>query len=473
MSFLKNKKLKYVAFFLFLFLFVYAEARLGGGGGNSHSSSSSHGGGSGDGLGGIIYLLFRVLGWKGSIVLIIGYFIYQRFLKDKFFGNNTYQQEDSYYNNSSDHNYVKKEFPEGLDKQKVQTAFLEMQEAWKNQDLGSVRKWMTDGLYQKLSIQIAMMKKLEQHNKTENMRIRNIACVNSYSFREFNIADIKIDFVVDDYFYSEKYSSMKESYPNDYGTEYFTFVRKGNVEEHTEANLYSSNNCPNCGALLENKMGEVCRCSSCKTLTNNPKFDWILAEITQENNYNNTENHLNYDEKLLELTQFEDDFLVQSVEDVASNIIMQIIDVITGGNNIKLERFAKKETANEILTLKNSYNNIVFDRLYLNEVTVESYTQKGDNLELEIYAEAVGKRVKPNGNDLTTIDYDVKVFDINLSLTKNILTKKPTSIEAVYSYECSNCGAPYDDTTHDTCNYCGSVVLDESRNWVLNSFKMS
>jgi rRNA maturation endonuclease Nob1 len=58
-------------------------------------------------------------------------------------------------------------------------------------------------------------------------------------------------------------------------------------------------------------------------------------------------------------------------------------------------------------------------------------------------------------------------------MLKNIQTNIPTSKDVVYSYECSNCGAPYDDSTHDTCNYCETVVVDESKNWILSKFEIN
>lgn len=465
MKFLKNKGLKYILLCLILFSATFVHARLGGGGGSDGGGGGSDGGG--DGLASLVFLLIRILGWKGVVIVGIGYFIYQWYTKRKN------QNSDSFTGNQFA-NYsapTTVSFPDGLDEDKVTTAFLDMQEAWKEQDLGKVRKWMTDGLYQKLSVQIAMMQKLAQHNKTDNIRIVNINCVNTYSFRDFHIADIRIDFVLNDHFYSDKFPSMNESYTNDSATEYFTFIRKGYPTDSDDVDLYSGNNCPNCGAALENKMGEICRCSNCNTLTNNPEFDWVLSEITQSENYSK-ESNLNYNESLLELTQFDDEFNIQTIEDIASNITMQILDVITGGKNIKLERFAEKTIEEYILEIKKSYNGIVFDRLYLNEVTTRNFQKVDDKLVFNIYVEATGKRVKPSGDNLNVLDYSFQKFTMNLSLTKTIMTVKREQTDVVYSYECPSCAAPYDDTTHDTCNYCDAVVVDPSRNWVLSSFKI-
>ena len=464
---LTNNKIKFLLLTLLLLASTFVQARLGGGGGSSSNSDS----GNGDGLGAIVYIVFRVLGIKGIIVLVVLYFIYQWYTKrqnknkssDPFTGNN-------FVNTTNSNNF---DFPEGLNPDKVQTAFLEMQNAWQNQDLGSVRKWMSDGLYQKFSVQIKMMEKLAQHNKMDNIRIQNIAVANVFSFNDYQIADVKIEFMLNDTFYSDKFKSMDESFNNDYATEFYSFIKKGNKIE-TDSNLYSGNNCPNCGAMISIDLGDICRCPNCKTLTNNPTYDWVLCEITQEENYND-ESQLNYDEQLKEQTKFDDDFNIQSLEDVASNISMQILDVLTGGKIVKLERFAHQGLKNSILSIKEkSFKDIVFDRLFLKEVTTQNYSITDNNsLEIDFYVEAMAKRVRLENDKLTIIDNDFITFSIYLSLLKTIQTKVSDTKDVVYSYECSNCGAPYDDTTHDTCNYCDAIVVDESKNWILSKFEIN
>lgn len=444
-------------------------ARLGGGGGRARSrggSGGSHFGGSHFGGGGFVD--YRII-----IAIIIIYLIYQWYTK-KNGKKNFFDTDDDYDTNDyNDRPIQNLPFPDGLSPEKVRTAFLEMQKAWQNQDLGSVRKWMSDGLYQKLSVQIKMMQKLSQHNVMDNIKIQNISVENTFSYNDFQIVDVRIDFELDDTFYSDKFKSMKESYKGDYAVEYYSFIKKGNTLP-SNTDLYSGNNCPNCGASISNVLGEISRCSSCKTLTNNPTYDWVLCEITQAENFNE-ESRLNYDETLKELCKFDDNFNIQSLEDIASNICMQIFDVLTGGKEIKLERFAHQNVRDQILLLKqNSFNNVVFERLYLKEVTTRFYTKTEDNkIEVNFYVEVCGKRVRIENDKLKEIDTDLTNFPITLSLIKGISQEASKNKEVVYSYECSNCGAPYDDTTHDTCNYCESVVVDESKNWVLSKFDLS
>ncbi|MET3046632.1 hypothetical protein [Flavobacterium covae] len=471
MKTIKNKLKKLnLSILLLFFTAINTYARLGGGGGSrsrssSRSHSSSRSGGShfddshfdnssdNDGI----------VSFKFIILIIIIIILYQWYKKE--------QTKKNYLDNTQ--NFTDNlSFPEGLTALKVQTAFLEMQKAWQHQNLSHVRKWMSDGLYQKLSVQIKMMQKLAQHNIISNLSIQEIAVKNFYTYNDFQIVDIKITFKLDDLFYSDKYETIREVYQDDYAIEYYTFLKKGNTVQDN-SNLYNNSNCPNCGAEITTPLGEVSRCSNCNTLTNNPTYDWILCEITQEENYRK-ESPLNYDPILKEKCTNDTNFNIQSVEDIASNISMQILDVLTGGNLIKLERFTHKEVRDKILSYKQDiFNNVVFERLYIKELSTQFYKTTNDNkLEVHLYAEVCGKRVRIENDKLIAIDNDLVNFSITLSLIKEITQQGATNKETVFSYECANCGAPYDDTTNDTCNYCESIVVDESKNWVLNSFNL-
>src|SRR6202012_6309143 len=87
----------------------------------------------------------------------------------------------------------------------------------------------------------------------------------------------------DDSFVSRKYPQFNETYDSDTDVEYWTFIKR--TDSANEKNLYDNNNCPNCGAPFEVKMGEISRCSNCNTLTNSAAYDWVLSEITQRQEY--------------------------------------------------------------------------------------------------------------------------------------------------------------------------------------------
>jgi hypothetical protein len=147
------------------------------------------------------------------------------------------------------------------------------------------------------------------------------------------------------------------------------------------------------------------------------------------------------------------------------------MEVLTGDSNKKLARFADKETAAKILQIK-SGGSFIFDRLYLNDVSLIDYNTNNEQLSLKFSLTATYQRVQPTGSTLRLMDSEMTTHPFSMVLSKNIKALRTPEKETVYSYECAACGAPYNDTTDDTCTYCGEPVIDLNKNWVLTDFQM-
>lgn len=360
-----------------------------------------------------------------------------------------------------------KPFPDGLDANKVAHSFMAIQDAWQRQDLKEVRKWLSDGMYQRLTTQFRMMQLLGQSNILSNIRIHGISAGNSGSDSQYRTAEVAIAFSIDDSFVSNKYPQFNESFRGDTATEYWTFIKR--ADSAGEKNLYDNNNCPNCGALFEVKMGEISRCSNCNTLTNSAAYDWVLSEITQSDDYTGGAG-LSHSYELRVLMAGDPFFAVQRMEDIASNVFMQVAEVLAGKDKKRLTRFSEPEMAQAILAKRESLGLFLWDRMYLNAVTLAGYTVDGDLIRLTFDITYTYRRVRLSGNTITMLDPDFVTDGCTLELSRNKnIQHKATTGETVFSYECSACGAPFTDTTHDKCTYCDAPVVDKQTNWVLTN----
>jgi DNA-directed RNA polymerase subunit RPC12/RpoP len=429
-------------------------ARVGGAGGHGGGGGFGGGGGGGFGGGGGIGFINSPV---AIIVIVIIIVLYNYYQKQQSAGNRQVEPPQS----------SAVSFPEGLDQHKVAGSFLAIQDAWQRRDLKNVRKWLSDGMYQRLTTQYKMMDILAQKNALSNIRINRIAATGTNVDGNYHTAEIAVSFTMDDNFISTKYPEFNEAYAGDTDTEYWTFIKR--TDSPNEKNLYDNNNCPNCGAPFEVKMGEISRCSNCNTLTNSAAYDWVLSEITQSADYSGGAGLAN-DPMLKDLMKNDPFFAVQRMEDIASNVFMQIMDVFVETDMKRLTRFADEGTATKITGLKQSMKPFVFDRLYTNNVTLVNYRVEENVVKLYFGINATYRRVAV-GSKLQMIDQDfmTSAFTMELSRNKDVLAKSKPG-ETVYSYECSSCGAPYTDTTEDECTYCGAPVVDKKRNWVLCDF---
>ena len=458
------KKL-YISLGALLLLANQIFARAGGGGGGSHSSGGSsgfsgggggfYGGGSGGG---------GHLNTGTIVIIIIAVLIYLYLKKSGKLGGMTSNDGDEEISNIPD-----QPLPEGLDKQKIQNSFLSIQDAWQAKDLKKVRKWVSDGVYQRFNAQFEMMNKLQQTNKLTNIRVDGIRLASAGVDGNYQTVDVAIGFTMDDEFLSDKYPSFNQKFRGESAMEYWTFIKRNDAK--AGKNLYDNNNCPNCGATFDVTMGEISRCSACGTLTNNAAYDWVLSEITQADDYNGGTNFIKQAE-LQELTKHDSLFSVQRIEDVASNVFMQTMEVLSGAPEKKLTRFADAETTQSILQTKKQMGNFVFDRLYLNDVDLVDFNTNNERLNLIFSLKATYQRVEA-GQSLKLIDSDMVTKPYAMILSKNIKALQTAEKETVFSYECANCGAPYTDTTNDVCQYCSAPLIDFNKNWVLTFFRMN
>ena len=458
----------HLAFSTICFLFyqnIFARAgggggHSGGGGGHSSGSGGFYSGGGGGSLGG---------GTIGLIIVgIILYFIITYYMKKSKNGAailSAFGQGDD--SDSAAPVTSNMPFPEGLDKEKVSSSFLSIQDAWQAKELKKVRKWISDGVYQRFNAQFAMMNKLGQVNKLTNIRIDSVALANTGADGHYKTADVAVSFTMDDEFISDKYPSFNQKFRGESAMEYWTFIKRNDAQSNK--NLYNDNNCPNCGSSFDTTMGEISRCSGCGTLTNNASYDWVLSEITQQDDYNGGTNFSRQSE-LHELTKNDSLFSVQRIEDVASNVFMQIMEVMSGEPEKKLARFADEETKKSILQTKKEQDNFIFDRLYLNDVDLTDFTTDNERLNLIFSMKATYQRVQA-GEKLKLIDSDMITRSYTMVLSKNLKALQTAEKETVFSHECSTCGGPFTDTTNDVCPYCGAAVIDFNKNWVLTSFK--
>jgi len=462
-----RKPISFLLIIIFSLLLSNAMARAGGGGGGGHSSGGgSHGGGFGGG-----YHSYGS-GHSGpasssqiiGMVIVILIFIVFSFIKNRmpWLANN--------YNDDSNSNYVftpDSELPEGLSGKKIQGAFLGIQEGWQKKDLGKVRKWISDGVYQRFHAQFDIMNKLGQVNYLSNIKVKGIRLERQNIDGMYHTADVAISFSMNDSFICERYPQFNQQFAGDTATEYWTFIKRTDAKQGK--NLYQDDHCPNCGDLLELQMGEISRCKSCGTLTNNASYDWVLSEITQSDDYNGW-NKLSNEHELKMLTQNDTLFCKQRIEDIASNVFMQVMEYMSGGPEKLLTRFSDDRVKDLLVLARKEGGILALNRLYLNSVDLVRFSTGQDLLNLGFELVATYQRVD-TGNGLELIDDDVISHNYRMVLSKKLDSVQTPEKETVFSHECANCGAPYTDTTNDVCTYCGAALIDLEKNWVLTWFE--
>lgn len=459
---------------LLVILLISPELFARAGGGGDYNSGGSGGGGGGDGIFAILWIIFSLLPFPLNFIalaiLVVVFLIYSRKKKIKM-------DQKSIFNNiptGSDQNNKKVQQKEitlkyansGDIKAKIEHAFLEIQKGWQTQDLSKVRKFISDGVYQRFTTQFNIMNILEQKNVIYDIKIHNITTVDSHEENEYAIVDAAIHATIVDDYKSVKYPQFNQG-GTDTFVEYWSFIRKKNVVEAKD--LYFSSNCPKCGDSLPDDAGEIAKCPSCGTLTNSGEYDWVLAEITQTVDYN-ADGFKKADsaaKKLLEVYKKDPSFSIQMMEDKASNAFLQILTAKTKNKPQGARRFVSDEYYTRLETEVKQDTGKAYVRLYLNHVDlINGYCKdKMDHLVFNI--KYTKQQLQIDNSKGQLLDH------APISLNKVMIMVRATNAAPakgqLYAHACPNCAGPIEDTIDTKCSYCGEALNSPNFEWIVDN----
>jgi len=466
---LRNKQtiLFTVLFILVFFISQDLFARLGGAGG-----SSSSGGSHGDGIGGLIWMIIMFLPFPLNIIVIagvaVGYYFYNKKAKENTIFNNIPAGAQDFATKT----------PEGLDafklrnpdfneeefKKKVEKSFYDLQYAWQDKNMSKVRKYISDGMYQRLNTQFKMMDMLEQKNIIENLKLKDVHIAKYEVDGSFDIIHVAVMASVTDKFVSEKYKSLNSGGSEEF-LEYWSFLRK---QGSSESDLYSTNNCPKCGGELPTDAGDMSKCEYCGAITNSGEFDWVLSEITQADDFivANQAPELKDKEELISAEN--EDFCAQLIEDKASNGYLQIQTARVLKDPKILRRFVSDELFEKLSNKIEKENKFIYNRIFLNDVSLMGIMQNNNKNVLTISIKSSYQRVSINDGKLVLIDPFVNIQNEYVIMERDI--KAGDSKGSLYAHACPSCGAPIGDTVNTKCEYCGAELNSTSNEWIITGY---
>ncbi|MBP8084182.1 MAG: TIM44-like domain-containing protein [Spirochaetes bacterium] len=453
-------------------------ARAGGAGGDSGSSSSSGGGDGGD-IVIIVYLLIRLFVWIfvtlpfpiniivigaiiGVIVLVLRSIAKAKKESSVF---NTISTGDSTGSMKGYSDFIKRNPDFNKDEfiLKVKSAFTKIQTAWTEQNLGDVRRFISDGVYQRFNTQFKMMQLLQQKNILSNINIHNVFIDSAESDGDFDIIHVGIHASMHDKFECALDHSLDSSSNSDF-VEFWSFIKKRSSQKK---DLYTTANCPSCGAP-QKALNEVCKCEYCGTFMNSGEYDWVLSEITQADDFAasspKVEKARNLGSKVRELIGGNKDFSVQLVEDKVSNGYLQILTSQTVKDPAIMRRFVS-DSLFEKLSQNAKSNQFVYNRLYLNYVTLIGVKTDETKNRLAVAVKSTFQRVKAGSKSFEYIDQAPasKTEVVIISRDKDASAAKGS----IYAHICPACGGSLKDTIDVKCQYCGNVLNSTKNEWII------
>ncbi len=470
-----------------LVLLAFAASALGrAGGGQSYGGGGgSSSGGGGDGLGIIIYLLIRLcieqpcIGIPLVIVIIVVSIIAKKKRLKKQYStiqqagnrNLNQRQDDQARKNALTSILIRDPgFSESVFLEKEKRAFLEVQKAWSDQDLTGVKRFISDGVNERFSLQIHMQKAQGIRNLMEDVQVLSAEITSVESDRHFDTIHVKFtarakDFDVD----LDTSRKIRLNYDGTF-VEYWSFLRKPGAQTLQGRGLVEGV-CPNCGATLE--LSESGHCSYCDAVVTSGEYDWVLSEITQSVEWS-TSSGPEQIPGYSAMTAEDPGFNVQSIEDTASVVFWRYIKSYFDNSASPIKKVAS-ESYSEALEQSLTQTRDGDSHLYFKDAAVG--TVEVQEIETGTVFDRVRVLVKWSAEN-SWLDNKGKTKGSGpKAIRPQIFTLirkhgvKTLVSQGLHSAHCPGCGAPYTGEDGGSCQYCGRPLNDGSGSWVLEKIE--
>lgn len=343
------------------------------------------------------------------------------------------------------------------------TAFEKIQAAWSAQELASVRPFISDGIYERFSLQIRMQQAAGLRNVMEQVNVQAVGAVALFSTTQFDTIHLRFQASARDYHVDlqtgRKISDSEHSGPF---VEIWSFCRRPGVQT-LKTNGPIEGNCPRCGAELE--VVDQAKCKSCGAQVNSGEYDWVLTEITQESEWQVPDGTQQLS-GIAELTTADPGFNPQHIEDRASVMFWRLRAA---------EFYRDEKYAAPVLTpqyYQTFVKSITSNARYWREPAigqvelVDARINDAGMDRLRVMVRWSGTLVdKISGRD-TVLREQTIYTQVYTLLRKSGVQSTPAG--AFTSAGCSQCGAPISVNESGACVYCGAVLIEGDFDWVLD-----
>ena len=160
------------------------------------------------------------------------------------------------------------DFDEDKFKEKAYELYQEIQVAWMNFDKDSIRKCVTDELYNTYSAQLATLKVKNQKNIMKDFQLLDSKIIGMETKEKLVSLTIKMKIECYDYIVDKEEKTLRGNDKQKVIYEYAMTFNKGVSD--------NPNKCPNCNAPLDNVNSS--KCPYCDSNIINEGYDWVLAK---------------------------------------------------------------------------------------------------------------------------------------------------------------------------------------------------
>ena len=347
--------------------------------------------------------------------------------------------------------------------ERAEVAFKKIQYAWSAQNLSSVRAFISDGIHERFSMQVGMQQAEGFRNVMEDVAVTECEAVAIFSTGSFDTIHLQISASAKDYNADLKTGKKLTRARDESFTEYWSFYRRPGAKS-VQGTGAIEGNCPRCAAPL--KIVDRADCSNCGARVNSGEFDWVLGEITQEQEW-----LVPGSEEIIPgvaaLRAEDPGFDVQHIEDRVSVMFWRLR---------ASEFYDDIKHAEPVLSAR--YRDVIAQELQGPKFWAEPAVGKVEILDVQLGDSSApdALRVKVRWSAILkerTGSQSVRVLRQKTIYTHVFVLHRIHGVQstpqAVFtSAGCTGCGAPIDVNSEGACVYCGAILTTGKHDWILD-----
>jgi hypothetical protein len=338
-----------------------------------------------------------------------------------------------------------------------------IREAWCAGDMRPARAFVSDGVYSRYQVQLRLMAQERRRNVMKDARVLYATIEAIGTAPPLDAVHLRLTAEARDAEVSptatpqEIERVLSRTPPVPY-TEIWTLVRRQGAQTKLAPTAVGKE-CPSCGAPLGD--GEITQCRHCNALVCSAEHDWVLAEITQLEEWRPTSHD---DVPGLARLREEDLGAAREVlEDRASYAFWKWIEAARAGTAAPLRKCATEHFVTEgrdagPLGLPSARDVAVggADLLLVDVAPADAGEAEAlDHAYVRVFWSArfgTGDEPRP--------------MQSVLRLVRRSGTSTKLSMTAV---ACPSCGAPLAETDSPACEHCGAEVVASGKVWALDA----
>lgn len=349
---------------------------------------------------------------------------------------------------------------------RFQKAFVMIQDAWQFQKMESVRPFVTDGIFERFSLQIQEQIDHGYRDFMDAWKIHDACLADFRRGSFFEVLTVQVNASVVDYRVDRDTGGYLSGFKTrQCFTEYWSFIRRLGTASLAASEGLFEGLCPNCHTPIQ--INQSSECPSCRAHLRSGEYDWVLSEITQACEWTSSGGFVPV--SVEKFQTLDPGFNLQHIEDRTSVIFWRKVYADRIANIGPLLKMAIQEYCAGYRKRFDAQGDGV-QRAYYGDCAVGSVDclgviqrDEGDFALMGIKWAGYLMRVKKDG-DASKEEWSRKHSLFVLMRQKGVQTNLSTSI---LSAHCPACGAAESDVTSHACQYCGAVLNDGAHDWVL------